>query len=522
VKSFSESSETIVTTLQPALTSRTTPPFVWIVSAAIFILLMAVAPRYGYFRDELYYLACGEHPAWGYVDQPPLICWLAWFLRHSIGTSLYALRFFPAVAAAITVWLTARLARELGGSRKAEILASVLAALMPVAIAMAHLFTMNVFDFALWTALALILVRIENTRNPQLWLAFGALAGLTILNKYGVIFFLIALLVGTLATTWRRWFTSRYFWAGILLTALIALPNFLWQQARHFPFLELMRNIRHNGRDLALPPLGFFLQQLQIVNPISMLAVFTGVVWLLRTRRYRALGIAFLVFYIMLMLMKAKNYYLAPIYPMVFAAGAVALTSWTDRPRLRWLPSAIGILASLMFLMILPMLIPVLNVPQFQQYMSVTGLKPPEFEHHKPAALPQIYADMFGWPEMVQQVATFYNSLTPEQKQHTAIWGENYGIAAAIDFFGPSYGLPKAIGGHQSYFLWGPHGYHHVDVINVGSHDDLTLHRECDSVRVIGHADHALARTDEHFDIYYCQGLHVDVSEVWPKTKRWN
>jgi hypothetical protein len=172
--------------------------------------------------------------------------------------------------------------------------------------------------------------------------------------------------------------------------------------------------------------------------------------------------------------------------------------------------------------MILPMLIPVLNVPQFQQYMSVTGLKPPEFEHHKPAALPQIYADMFGWPEMVQQVATFYNSLTPEQKQHTAIWGENYGIAAAIDFFGPSYGLPKAIGGHQSYFLWGPHGYHHVDVINVGSHDDLTLHRECDSVRVIGHADHALARTDEHFDIYYCQGLHVDVSEVWPKTKRWN
>ena len=501
---------------------RRTPAGVWMISTALFALLMWVAPRYGYFRDELYYMACGEHPAWGYVDQPPLIGWVAWLLQHTIGASLYALRLLPALAASAPIWLTARLARELGGKRRAEIVAALLAAVMPVAVTMAHLFTMNAFDLALWTALALILVRLENTGNPQLWLLFGAVAGIAILNKYGVIFFLLALLAGTLATGWRRWFANTYFWMGIVLTIFIALPNFLWQQQRHFPFLELMRNIRRNGRDVALPPLGFFLQQLQIVNPVSMLAVFAGAIWLLRSKRYRVLGIAFVVFYTALMLMKAKNYYLAPVYPMMFAAGAVALTQWTDRPRLRWIPAVTGALASLVFLLLLPMFIPVLDVPHFEQYMRATGLKEPQFEHHKPAVLPQIYADMFGWPEMVEKTAAFYNTLTPEQKRRTIIWGDNYGDAAAVDFFGPRYGLPKAIGGHQSFFIWGPRDYRRVDMINLGSHDDETLQSECDSVRVVGHVYHPQARSDEEFDIYYCQGLRIDLQQVWPNTKKWD
>jgi hypothetical protein len=483
---------------------------------------MAVAPRYGYFRDELYYLACGEHPAWGYVDQPPLIVWIAWLLRHTIGTSLYALRLLPALAAAAAVWTTSRLARELGGDSHAQILAALLTVFMPITLAVAHLFTMNVFDLVLWTWLALLLARIENTANTRLWIAFGIVAGITILNKYGVIFYLIALLAGTVATRWRNWLLTPYFWSGALIAALIALPNFLWQQQRHFPFLELMRNVRHSGRDVELPPLGFFLQQLQIVNPVSMLVVFAAVIWLFRTRRYRALGIAFVVFYLMLMLLKAKNYYLAPVYPMVLAAGAVAITQWTNRPRLRWLPDVVVGLASLIFLAMLPLLIPVLSVPRFQQYVKVTGLKLPEFEHHKKLALPQIYADMFGWPEMVQQTAAFYSSLTPGQKQHTVIWGDDYGIASAIDFFGPGYGLPKALSGHQSYFVWGPRSYHRVDVINLGSHDDHTLQRECESVRVVGHVYHPLARADEQFDIYYCQGLRTDLTAAWPGVKRWD
>lgn len=492
-------------------------PSVWIVAAALFALLMWVAPQYGYFRDELYYLACGEHPAWGYVDQPPLIAWFAWLLQHTIGTSLYALRLLPALAASATVWLTARLAREFGGQPRAQLLAAIFAAAMPIVAGTGHLFGMNIFDYVLWTALAFVLVRLENTGNSKLWFAFGALAGITVLNKYGVVFFLCALLAATLATSWRRWFASACFWAGTMLAVLIVLPNFLWQQQRHFPFLELMRNVRHSGRDIALPPLQFFLQQLQIINPVCMVVVFVGVVWLWRNRRYRALSITFVLFFLGMMAMKAKNYYLGPVYPIFAAAGAVATTS---RPNRRWLPVATAVLALLVFLPALPMAIPVLTVPQFQQYLKVTGIQPPEFEHHRLIALPQIYADMFGWPEMVEQTAAFYNTLTPEQKRNTAIWGDNYGVAGAIDFFGPRYGLPKAIGGHQSYFLWGPRDYHRPDIINLGSGDDETLQRECDSVRVVGHADNPLAR--EHFDIYYCQGLRMDAQQVWPKTKRWD
>jgi len=512
--------------------SPSTPRAVVFIAAALWILLMAVAPRYGYFRDELYYLACGEHPAWGYVDQPPLIAWAAWLLQHSIGTSLYALRLLPALATAATVWLTARLARALGGDAPAQILAALLYAAMPIAVASAHLFTMNVFDLALWTALALLLVRmenarmenapIENTAAARLWLAFGALAGGTILNKYGVIFFLVALFAGILATHWRRSIRTPQFWLGALIAVAIALPNFLWQWQHHFPFLELMHNIRASGRDIARPPLGFFLDQLQVVNPVSMLVAIAGLLWLLGTRRYRALGIAFAVFYLITTVLKAKNYYLAPAYPMLFASGAVAVTRGSARRYLRWLPATIASLALLLTLFLLPLLIPILTVSHFQRYIQLTGLKLPEFEHHRKGALPQLYADMFGWPEMVEKTAAFYNSLTPEQKQRTAIYGDNYGVAAAIDFFGPRYGLPKAISGHQSYFFWGAHGYHNIDVINLGSHDDLTLQRECESVRVVGQAAHPLARGDEHFDIYYCQGLRVDATEVWPKTKKWD
>jgi hypothetical protein len=499
-----------------------TPPAVLGIAAAYFALLMAVAPRYGYFRDELYYLACGEHPAWGYVDQPPLIAWIAWLLQHTIGTSLYALRLLPALAAAAAVWVTARLAREFGGDARAQVFAALLFAVMPIAAVIAHLFTMNIFDMVSWTALALLLARLENSGNLKLWLAFGALAGVTILNKYGVLFFIFALLAGIVATHWRRCFTRTQFWMGALLATAIALPNFLWQWRHHFPFLELMHNVRQSGRDIARPPLGFFLDQLQAANPVSMLVAIAGVIWLLRSRRYRALGIAFPVFYLLMMVLKAKLYYLAPAYPMVFAAGAVAITQWSGSPRLRWLPSTIVAFASLVYLLMLPLLLPVLDVAHFEQYVKATGIKLPEFEHRKPVVLPQIYSDMFGWPEMVAKTAAFYNTLTPEQKQRTVIYGDNYGVAAAIDFFGPRYGLPKAISGHQSYFLWGAHGYHHVDVIDLGSQDDRTLQRECDSVTVVGETDHPLARGTSNFPIYYCQGLRMDITEAWPKTKKWD
>ena len=189
------------------------------------VLYFFAGPRYGYFRDELYYLACGEHPAWGYVDQPPLIGWISWLLQHTIGTSLWALRLLPALADAATILLAGLLARELGGRRWAMFLASLAALMAPVSLALSHLFTMNAFDPLLWAAIAYLVVRIVKTGNEPLWLAVGALAGLTILNKYAIIFWLSGLVIGVCLTPLRQSLRHRWFWFGCALAAAIALPQ---------------------------------------------------------------------------------------------------------------------------------------------------------------------------------------------------------------------------------------------------------------------------------------------------------
>jgi hypothetical protein len=484
-------------------------------------LLLAIVGRYGYFRDELYYLACGKHPAWGYVDQPPLIAWIAWLLAHSTSQSLFAIRLLPALAIGLSVYLVSRVAQELGAGRFAMIATAILMAIMPLALCFGHLFTMNAFDYPLWLALAWITLRIENTGNPRLWIAFGALAGLTILNKYDVLFFLAALLVGVLLTPWRQWLANRWFWCAVALTVVIALPNFLWQQSHGFPFLELIGNIRRNGRDISPPPLGFLGQQLQIVNPLSFLAALAGTVWLLQRSRFRAIGVAFLAFYLLLEALGAKNYYLGPIYPMVFAAGAVAIEEWSAR-RGRWAAVTFVGLSVALTLLSLPIAIPILSPMQFETYTRITHIEQPKFEHQLQGPLPQIYADMFGWPEMVEKTAAIYNALPPEQQRNTAIWAANYGVGGALYFFGPRYGMPDPIGPHQSFYFWGPRNYHSPDLIILGDHNPDSAREVCDSVQVVGRSDHPLARPSEHFDIYYCRGLHIDLQADWPKLKRFN
>src|SRR5208283_1017865 len=167
-------------------------------------LYCVAAPNYGYFRDELYYLACGEHPAWGYVDQPPLIGWIAWLLEHTIGTSLWALRVLPALAGAATIVLAGVLARQIGGRRWAMFLASLAALMAPISLVLTHLFTMNAFDPLLWTGIACLVAEIAKSRREQLWIVVGALAGITILNKYGVVFWLVGLAAGVCLTPLRE------------------------------------------------------------------------------------------------------------------------------------------------------------------------------------------------------------------------------------------------------------------------------------------------------------------------------
>jgi hypothetical protein len=487
------------------------------------VLYFFAGPHYGYFRDELYYLACGEHPAWGYVDQPPLIAWTAWLLRHTIGTSLWALRLLPALAGASTVILAGLLARELGGRRWAMFLASVAALMAPVLLAMSHLFTMNAFDPLLWTAIAYLVVRIAKEGREPIWLLVGALAGITILNKYAVVFWLGGVIIGICLTPLRASLRRRWFWLGCVLTTVIATPNFLWQWRHHFPFLELMHNVRASGRDILLPPLPYLQAQAQMLGFVAALLVPFALLFFFSKpgRPYRALGWAYLIFLAEMMALHGKMYYVTPVYPMLFAAGAVWMEGATDGKRWIWAKPALALGIVAVAGIYAPTILPILSVPHFLAYEHAMGIEQQQFEHMQPGVLPQLYADMFGWEGMAQRVAAYYHTPSPEEQRKTAIFANNYGEGGAIDFFGPKYGLPKAIGGHQNYWIWGPRDYTGESVIVLGDGDEANMQTKCASYSIVGENHDPLSRRDEWLPIYHCRGFKWNLQTVWPQLKRW-
>jgi hypothetical protein len=487
------------------------------------VLYFLAGPRYGYFRDEFYYLACGEHPAWGYVDQPPLIAWIAWLIEHSIGTSLWALRLLPALAGAASIVGAGLLARELGGRRWAMFLASLATLMAPVLLALSHLFTMNAFDPVLWTAIAHLVVRIAKRGSEPLWLAVGALAGIAILNKYAVIFWLAGLIIGLCATPLRQSLRHRWFWLGCALTTAIAVPNFLWQLQHQFPFLQLMHNIRESGRDISLSPLPYLQAQAQMLGFIAALLVPFALLFFFSKpgRPYRALGWAYLVFLAEMMMLRGKMYYVAPAYPMMFAAGAVWIEAATEGKRWIWAKPALALAIAAVAGIYAPTILPILSVPHFLAYEHKMGIEQQKFEHMQPGVLPQLYADMFGWEQIAQRVAAYYHTLSPEEQRKTAIFGNNYGDAGAIDFFGPKYGLPKAIGGHQNYWIWGPRGYTGESLIVLGEGEERNMQTKCASYSIIGDTKDPLSRPDEWLPIYHCIGFKGNLQTIWPELKRW-
>jgi len=486
-------------------------------------LYFLAGPHYGYFRDELYYLACGEHPAWGYVDQPPLIGWIAWLLQHTIGTSLWALRLLPALAAVANIVLAGLLARELGGRRWAMFLASLAALMAPVLLALSHLFTMNAFDPLLWTAIAYVVVRIAKSGNERLWLVVGALAGVTILNKYAILFWLSGLIVGLCLTPLRQSLRHRRFWFACALAAAIALPNFLWQWQHQFPFLHLMHNVRQEGRDIVLPPLPYLQAQAQMLGFVAALLVPFALLFFFskQGRLFRALGWAYLIFLAEMMFLHGKMYYVAPVYPIMFAAGAVWIEGVTERRAWIWVKPGLALAMTVICGIYVPTILPILSVPSFLAYEHKMGIEQQKFEHMQPGVLPQLYADMFGWEGISQRVAAYYHTLSPEEQRKTAIFANNYGDAGAIDFFGPKYGLPKSIGGHQNYWIWGPREYTGESMIVLGEGDERNIQAKCITYSIIGNTKDPLSRPDEWMPIYHCRGFEGNLQTIWPELKRW-
>ena len=460
-----------------AATAQPERPF----SAAAIIALLAFAKlalhfatagRYGIFRDELYFIACARHLAWGYVDHPPLIALLTWVAAHVFGTSLFGLRLLPAVAGALLVWLTAQIAREFGGGRFAQAMAAFAILPVPIYLMLNHWLTMNAFEPLLWTATLWLALRLISRSEPRYWLAIGAVWGIGLENKYSMLFPATALVFALLLTPERRLLKSWWFVAGAAVAFLLFLPNLVWLARHGFPFLEFEHNSRLGRTRLVRAPLGFLADQVLIMNPALAPLWVGGLVWLMRSERarsYRFAGWMFLGIFGLLLALKAKNYYVAPAYPALFAAGAVALEEWTAKDR-RWARSAYVAAVLIAGLVLAPFVLPILPVQTFIAYeRALGGFQPVRFEEQASGPLPQQFADEFGWEDMTRETGRVFGGLSDADKKATAVFANDYGEAGAIDFFGPKYGLPAAIGSHETYWLWGPRDYTGKSIIVLGS-----------------------------------------------------
>jgi len=496
--------------------------------------------QYGYFRDEFDYMACGNHLSWGYVDQPPLIPFLIRVCRALLGDSLRSIRLIPAIASSFLVIQTAVLAREFGGRRFALLLSAVTALVAPQYLSNGSLLGTNCLEPNLWMGCAYFAILAIKRDDPRYWLWFGVVAGIGLQEKYSIAVFGFGIVIGLLLTPQRRVFLNPWIWLGGFAAFLIFLPNLLWNIHNNWPFVQLMHNIRADGRDVVLPLPQFFLQQALLIQPLTAPIWIRGLIAFYVSpalKPYRVLGWCYLVSFTVFFVLHGKNYYLSPIYPMLLAAGAVAIEALIERRkvgaaevdgvragsnRLAWLKPVIVIILLAGGAQVAPLAVPVLSPDTLLGYLKYLPMKPPVMEHgHERAPLPQWFADQFGWQEIVAETAKAYALLSPEERSSCGVFAQNYGQAGAIDFFGPRYGLPPALSGHQTYWLWGPRGYSGSCLIVLDDSRER-LEELFERVEYVGtSADNPYA-LEKAISVHICRGPKFGtLADLWPQLKRW-
>jgi hypothetical protein len=495
-------------------------------SPGIILALFALALHlyasggYGIFRDELYFIVCGQHPDWGYVDQPPLIPLIAAAMHALFPDSLRMLRLVPALGHAATVALTAETARVLGGGRFAQMLAGLCVLVGGVYLGTGTILTTDAVQPLAWLFCAYAVIRVIREGDGRWWLAIGAAAGVALLTKYMVAFWLAALAVGLVATSARNILWHVKPWLAVAIAAVIVLPNVLWQANHNWPFL-VIGTVAAENKNTALSPTQFLIAEMNFLNlataPVWLAGLAAFAVW----RRFadlRLFAVAFIVLFGVMLAVHAKPYYPAGAYPVLFASGAVAFETWLRRRSLRWAATGViladGIISA-------PFALPVLPVDRFVAWQHFLGQTPQSMDREALGLLPQYYADMFGWPELAAQVGAIYRALPPEEREKAVFLAGNYGEAGAIDVLGGPWHLPPAISGHNNYFLWGPHRYDGSVVIRFGGDRQELLHYYA-SVEPAGVFDNAWAMPYERGQtLWLCRGRKVPFNQDWASFKHY-
>jgi hypothetical protein len=491
-----------------------------VISVGMMLLHLGVnfAGGYGYFRDELYYIACTNRPDIGYVDQPPLSIWILSVNRWLLGDSIFALRLLPVIAGSLTILLTGSIVRKLDGGKSAEFLACIAVALAPVRVGMGSYYSMNAFDILLWTLCSLLIIRMLENDSLRDWLLLGLVFGLGMLNKISMSWLAFGLYAGILATPHRRWLRTPAPWLTVGIAAVIFSPFLIWNITHDFAHLEFARRaaeLKYASQN----PATFLSGLILILNPFSLPLWGAGLWALVRETRWRVLGVAtFAVLAILLVNYHTKSEYFTPAFPLLCAAGAV----WWEKVSASWKAVRVGYPVFLLLsgILLLPLTLPVLPLETFIGYQSTPGFAPQSTEGLRLGGLPQFYADRFGWKELVDSVAVVHARLTPEEQKSCVVFCTNYGQAAAIEFFGRERGLPPAMSEHNSYFYWGLKEWKNPRVVIAlrRSADDLRQAFEQVDEAGVTFAPYALPH-ENGTKIWICRGLKVPFESSWQSGK---
>lgn len=503
-------------------------PSAYVLALATIGLHLAFNHRFGYYRDELYFIDCAKHLSWGYVDQPPLAPFVTW-LTAPLAYPVWALRFFPGVLAGVTVLFGCAIARELRGGPFAQFLTGLTIVLAPGLIGIAYGLSTEFLSPAAWTALIYLTIRLVKTEETRLYLPIALVVTLGMYAKYSIAGCALALAAGMLVTGHARLLRSPWLAVGVALAIFLLLPNAVWQIRHGLPMLEVLHNDQLNRHALAngmadespnrwTNALYMLALQFAYQNPLFAPVWIWGLVWYCRDRRYRFFAIAYFLLLAGLIMTIGRGYYIQGLYPALFAAGAVAIEAAVKARSAAQITIATAVFVA--GLPMFPLSLPVLPLPAYMAYERAIGLSRPAPPDGKSHLINPMFADQIGWKGMTRMVASAYWALPPPQRRITAVFADRYAYAGALDYYGPRYGLPTVISPNNQYYLWGTRGYTGASVLAVGATDYWLLLRWFGSVQQV-----AVYRNDYRWmlegplPIYLCTKPRTTLAVMWPHFK---
>ncbi len=505
-----------------------TPPRPWATILALAALSLAVhlavnaLGGYGYFRDELYYLACSKRLAAGYVDQPPLSIFVLAGARQLLGDSVFAIRLVPAILSAVSVALLGLLVRRLGGGRAAIVLASLAFIASPQILGFHAYYSMNSLDIMFWLLAVYLLLGVSERGGLRAWQTLGLVLGLGLLNKTSVLWLgagvcAAIVLIGRLRGQLR---TPGPYAAAALALALFS-PFVIWNALHGWPHLEFMRNAA-GDKYASLTRGRFLVEQFVVMNPLTFLVAIPGLGWALASRgggSGRPLAVVFLtVFAVLLANPHTKAEYMAAAYPMLFACGGVALETLRRRWRLAavWGASALLVVTGTV---LAPLAMPVLPVQAYIRYARALGVAPGTAEGKDLADLPQSFADMHGWEELAQDVSRVYLTIPEPERKTTVAFVMNYGEAGALELYAGRYPLPRVICNHNAYWFWGVAPTPITTFIRLGGDREDYLESYADVTPAGVHTAAHCMPYENNLGIFIARDRRVPIEQTWGEYK---